>query len=83
MAAARMENKRNQLERFLKKSNELWMHPHSECVLGPGGGCLNHRPGLMWVSLTPKSVRGNGTEPSRVTSDWSSEISTLVLKAQL
>lgn len=33
IAPARMENKRNQLERSLKKSNEFWMHPHSDCVL--------------------------------------------------
>lgn len=68
MAAARMENNRNQLERFLKKSNELWMHPHSECVCCDLVGCLSQRTGLMLVSLTPKSVRVNGTEPSRVTS---------------
>lgn len=75
MAAARIENRRNQLEKFLQKPNEFWIRPHSECVLRPGGGCLNQRPGLMLVSLTPKSVRGNGTEPSRVASNWSSETS--------
>lgn len=57
MAAARMENKRNELEMLLKQSNKLWLHLYSECVLRPSGGCLNGKKknGLLLVSVKPKS----------------------------